>query len=72
MSTNKTPSDAPVITRQQLIEGQSLMMKFLKKVEVRIRGEKVILTYFWEFPDKLIAKEFAERTKAAFEGSMEV
>lgn len=63
----KLAPDTPVMTYQQMIEGQSLMMKFLKKIEVRVKGEKVTTTYFWEFPDKIIAKTFAEQIKAAFE-----
>ncbi|MEM2385891.1 MAG: hypothetical protein QXO67_02805, partial [Candidatus Bathyarchaeia archaeon] len=48
--------DQPVMTYGQMIEGQSLMRKFLKKIEIKIKGERVVTSYIWEFPDEVIAK----------------
>ncbi len=62
--------EKPVMTYGQMLEGQSLMKKFLKKIEIRIKGEKVITSYIWEFPDEVVAKAFAENMKASFEGTL--
>ncbi|MEM1540706.1 MAG: hypothetical protein QXJ07_04915 [Candidatus Bathyarchaeia archaeon] len=62
--------DQPVMTYGQMIEGQSLMRKFLKKIEIKIKGERVVTSYIWEFPDEVIAKTFAQQMKDAFEAQV--
>jgi hypothetical protein len=64
------PPEQPVMTYGQLLEGQSLLRKFLKKIEIRVKREKVVTSYIWEFPDEVVAKTFAEQMKLSFEGSL--
>jgi hypothetical protein len=67
---NENDANTPVMTYGQMLEGQSLMKKFLKKIEIRIKKEKVITSYIWEFPDEAVAKIFADQMKTAFEGQL--
>jgi len=60
----------PVLTYGQMLEGQSLLRKFLKKIEIRVKGEKVVTSYIWEFPDEIVAKTFAEQMKEQFSQSL--
>jgi len=59
----ETDLSQPVMTYGQFLEGRSLLRKFLKEVQIRVKGEKVTTCYFWEFPDEIIAKTFAEQMK---------
>ncbi len=64
------PAEQPVMTYGQLVEGQSLLKKFLKKIEIRIKRTQVITSYIWDFPDEVVAKAFAEQMKVSFEGTL--
>ena len=57
----------PVMTYDEYLQGQSLLKKFLKEIKIKRQGTKVITSYIWEFPDELIAKNFAYSMKEQFE-----
>lgn len=57
----------PVMTYDQYLQGQSLLKKFLKEIKIKRQGTRVITSYIWEFPDELIAKNFAYSMKDQFE-----
>ena len=61
---NKNP---PVMTYDEYLQGQSLLKKFLKEIKIKRQGTRVITSYIWEFPDELIAKNFAYSMKEQFE-----
>lgn len=67
----KEEEDYPIMFKSQFTEGQSMMKSFLKGIDIKVRGCKVRTTYIWEFPDKLVAKSFAEGMKTQFEGGEE-
>jgi hypothetical protein len=48
-----------------------MMQRFLKGIEIKVKGNKVQTIYNWEFPDEIVAKTFAESMKEQFEGAME-
>jgi len=57
----------PVMTYDQYMQGQSLLKKFLKEIKIKRQGTRVVTSYIWEFPDELIAKNFAYSMKEQFE-----
>ena len=57
----------PVMTYDEYLQGQSLLKKFLKEIKIKRQGTRVITSYIWEFPDELIAKNFAYSMKEQFE-----
>ena len=63
--------DEPVMTMSQFQEGAQVMQRFLKGIDIKVKGNKVKTIYNWEFPDELVAKTFAESMKGQFEGAME-
>jgi len=63
----KASQDYPVMMHSELTAGQQMMKQFLKHVEVRIKGNKVVTSYHWEFPDEIVAKSFAHGMKETFE-----
>jgi len=60
----------PVMTYGDMLQGQSLLKKFLKKIEIHIKGTKVVTSYIWDFPDEIVAKTFAETMKDQFEATV--
>ena len=68
MSEQKQESQTvPVMTYDEYLQGQSLLKKFLKEIKIKRQGTRVITSYIWEFPDELIAKNFAYSMKEQFE-----
>jgi gamma-glutamylcysteine synthetase len=63
--------DEPVMTMSQFQQGAQMMHRFLKGIDIKVKGNKVQTIYNWEFPDELVAKTFAESLKEQFEGAME-
>jgi hypothetical protein len=63
--------DAPIMTVSQFQQGAQMMARFLKSIEIKVKGNKVQTIYHWEFPDEVVAKTFAESMRAQFEGAME-
>ena len=63
----ETNQQLPVMTYDQYMQGQSLLKKFLKEIKIKRQGTRVITSYIWEFPDELIAKNFAYSMKDQFE-----
>ena len=57
----------PVMTYDEYLQGQSLLKKFLKEIKIKRQGTRVVTSYIWEFPDELIAKNFAYSMKEQFE-----
>jgi gamma-glutamylcysteine synthetase len=63
--------DEPVMTMSQFQQGAQMMQRFLKGIEIKVKGNKVQTIYNWEFPDEVVARTFAESMKEQFEGAME-
>jgi len=47
------------LTPEQLQQGQTLLAKFVKKIELKVSGKLVDLTWKLEFPSEEMAKAFA-------------
>jgi len=67
----KTKGDFPIMYKSDFNAGQRMMMRFLKGIDIKIKGKKVTTIYNWEFPDELVAKAFAHGMKAQLEGAEE-
>jgi gamma-glutamylcysteine synthetase len=63
--------DEPVMTMSQFQQGAQMMQRFLKGIEIKVKGNKVQTIYNWEFPDEVVARTFAESMRSQFEGAME-
>jgi hypothetical protein len=63
--------DAPIMTMSQFQQGAQMMQRFLKGIDIKVKGNKVQTIYNWEFPDEIVAKTFAESMRSQFEGAME-
>jgi hypothetical protein len=63
--------DAPIMTVSQFQQGAQMMARFLKNIEIKVKGNKVQTIYNWEFPDEVAARTFAESMRSQFEGAME-
>jgi len=68
LAKEKKEEDYPIMFKSQFVEGQAMMKSFLKGIDIKVRGCQVWTTYIWQFPDKIVAKSFAEGMKAQFEG----
>jgi hypothetical protein len=63
--------DAPIMTVSQFQQGAQMMARFLKSIEIKVKGNKVQTIYHCEFPDEVVAKTFAESMRSQFMGAME-
>lgn len=57
-----------MITKDQYQFGLSLLSQFLKKINIKIDGNQVIIEQVLEFPNETIAESFAKSYKEALEG----
>jgi len=67
----KGKSDYPIMYKSDFDAGQRMMMRFLKGIDIKIKGKKVTTIYNWEFPDELVAKAFAHGMKAQLDVEQE-
>ena len=61
--------NTPILGVKQYEAGQQLLQKFIKGISVKVKGNKVDITYHWELPNEQMAKALAEGTKAQFGGT---
>lgn len=63
-----TPQNPPILTYNQLQQGQQLLQQYIKSITCKIKGNKLDITYHWELPTPELAKALAEGIKQQFGG----
>jgi len=70
MSRQPSSSSEPIMTKEQYEMGMQMLSRWLKNIDVKIvKGTgQVIVTWYYDFEDEMLAKAFAEGFKKTYGG----